>query len=288
MQAYRPDQNGIVFVHLPKCAGTATTNAIRRAMSPKSEYIGLSISTFGCFEEFDTISDACRNTIVWNADDLPSGPEFVYGHLQFQFTRKAYPAHRFLLLMREPRSRLVSHWLYWRSNSDEALAPWGTWGEWIKSSRQDFDEFVSDRRAFCQTDNVAARLLLQPHPAIREGQLIDESEFGKIKVSLKEALDSIHFVGFTEDQNLSQKLETFIGQPLKFERDNATTIRSADRNLDVRDQVQRIDPAMFERMTYLDKFVWEYALARSNFSGDIEDFRNRCFDRTLNGYHAPT
>ncbi len=111
-------------MHLPKCAGTATTNAIRRALKPKSEYIALSISTFGCFDAFDTISDACRRTILLKVDDLPKDPEFVYGHLQFQFTKDAYPTHKFFLLMREPRSRLVSHWLYWRSNSDEALAPW--------------------------------------------------------------------------------------------------------------------------------------------------------------------
>ena len=132
----------IVFVHVPKCAGTAMTSALRSALGPQSQYIGLSISTFGNFQSFDTCASACRDTIVRNASDLPSEADFVYGHLQYQFTRKAYPDHQFLMLMREPRARLVSHWLYWRSNSDEALAPWGEWGEWVKSARQDFGTFL--------------------------------------------------------------------------------------------------------------------------------------------------
>lgn len=284
MESSQADSAQLVFVHLPKCAGTATTNALRTALKPQSEYIGLSISTFGHFNAFDTCSDACRDTIVWKASDLPPNADFVYGHLQYQFTKQAYPGHRFLLLMREPRSRLVSHWLYWRSNSDEALAPWGEWGEWVKSARQDFAAFLSDPRAFSQTDNVAARLLLQPHPLIRDGELIPEAEFANILPSLREALDSIDLVAFTEDPALQRKIERFIDRPLEYERENVTIIRSVDTDLDVKKQVELLNPALINRMTFLDKFVWHYALERSDFKGNIHEIAEKCFLRSITGY----
>lgn len=267
----------IVFVHLPKCAGTATTNALRRALEPRSEYIGLSVSTFGHFEAFETCSDACKKTIVRDASDLPTHADFVYGHLQFQFTKQAYPHHRFLMLMREPRARLVSHWLYWRSVSDEDLLPWGEWGEWVKSARQDFGAFLSDPRSFSQTDNVAARMLLQPHEAIPDGELIRRSDFAALERSLAEALKFIDLLAFTEDRELHQKLEQFIGQPLEVKHENVTILRSADADLDVRRQIELADPELIERMTFLDRLVWRAALERAGFTGNMEVFADQCF-----------
>lgn len=284
MESSQAGSSKIVFVHLPKCGGTATTNALRRALKPRSEYFGHSISTFGHFEAFETCSDACLKTIVREASDLPPGADFVCGHLQYQFTRQAYPDHRFLLLMREPRSRLVSHWLYWRSNSDEVLAPWGEWGEWVKSARQDFAEFLSDPRGFSQTDNVAARMLLQPHPTIREGELIPRSGFADLESSIGEILDAIDSLGFTEDPELQQRLEQFIGQTLEYKRENVTFVRTDDLDLDVRKQVELVDPALIDRMTFLDGFVWRRTLERSGFTGNIGEFADQCFRQSLDGY----
>jgi len=190
-------------------------------------------------------------------------------------------------MMREPRARLVSHWLYWRSNSDEALAPWGEWGEWVKSARQDFATFLSDPRAFCQTDNVAARLLLQPHQLIENGKLIAEAAFAELEHALKTALDRIDFVGFTEDPILQLKLGHFIGQPIDYQRENVTTIRDVDADIDVVKQVNSVDPTVIGRMTYLDKFVWSHALERSGFTGSVDAFADQCFRRSIEGYSAP-
>lgn len=284
MESTEYNSSKIVFVHLPKCAGTATTNALRRALKPGSEYIGLSISTFGHFTAFDTCEKAYRDTIVRSASELPPNADFVYGHLQFQFTKQAYPGHKFLLLMREPRSRLLSQWLYWRSNSDEALAPWGEWGEWVKSARQDYADFLSDPRAFCQTDNVAARLLLQPHPLIPEGKLIEESAFGNLERLLKEALDSIDFVDFVENPFLSHKIRNFIKKPFSYKHENATFIRSNDNIFEIREIINNIDQDVVERMTYLDKFVWRYAFFRTKYSIKPDDFSNECFHKSVKRY----
>ena len=277
----------LVFIHIPKCAGTAMTKSLRGAIVPQSEYIGISISTFGHFDKFDTCSEDCRATIVSDWSYLPNDTDFIYGHLQYQFTRRKYPGHRFLLLTREPRARLVSHWLYWRSNSDEALAPWGEWGEWVKSARQDFADFLSDPRAYSQTDNVAARLLLQPHPLIIDGHLIEESAFPDLKIALEEALDAMDLVGFTEDPGLIEKVEAFLDSSIKYDRENVTFIRDADKNLNVGEQVARVDPAILNRMTFLDNFVWQYALKRSGLARNFDEFADECFRRSTGKYGTP-
>jgi hypothetical protein len=101
----------------------------------------------------------------------------VHGHFAFSTLQARYPNHQYMTLLREPYSRILSHWLYWRMQRNDELAGWGEWGtNHVRLARQPLAQFLGNATLACQIDNLRTRMLLWPHPNIPDNSFIDERD----------------------------------------------------------------------------------------------------------------
>ena len=144
----------LVFMHIPKTAGTALTAALSASLSPRHFVSGFDRVFFGDFNGFDTIDPALRQSIYLESKNLPANGDFVSGHISFSTLRRVYPAAQYFTVFREPVSRLLSFWLYWWSQTESQLRSWGDWANYVKRSRVPLGEFLcrqGNRRAHGQS-----------------------------------------------------------------------------------------------------------------------------------------
>src|SRR6202012_4677450 len=115
---------------------------------------------------------------------------------------------------REPVSRLLSHWIYWRRMSQGNLGIFGSWADLMRVSQSPLHEFLSAPALACQMDNVAVRLLLWPHPLIPNDDFIAAENDDALVRQALEALDRFALVGLYEDKGSTALFEAFLGGPL--------------------------------------------------------------------------
>jgi hypothetical protein len=118
----------LVFMHVPKSAGISMINSITGAIGPRAILRGHDLCLFGDFDDFGSLDSQVRNEIY--TDKLPSDHfEFAGGHMAYSTLRRRFPNGRFITVFRHPAARLISHFFFWRSLPDNALRPWGAFGE---------------------------------------------------------------------------------------------------------------------------------------------------------------
>ena len=212
----------ISAMHIPKTAGTSIAEALRTAVQPRFTLRGIDRSIFGSFNAFDTISEPIRKGIYFSPGELPLDADLVVGHLAYSTLKLAYPSHHMLTILREPRCRLLSFWLYWRSLSDEQLEEWGEWGDWVKISRKPFLELLTTPKVACQTDNLFVRMLVWPHCNIPNDDFIAAEADIELLDAARRSLATFAFLGAVEELNLATRLGKFLGSEITIPRENIT------------------------------------------------------------------
>jgi hypothetical protein len=191
--------NILVFLHIPKCAGTSTMDSIALGIGPGRHVRGFDRCLFGDFSQFDTIPKMMRGVIHLDQTELPQDATTVMGHFSYQTLRGRYPNADFVVLLREPTVRLLSHWIYWRSLTWSSLRYWGAeWSARLKLARLPLQAFLSHPEIACQTDNIVTRMLVWPHPLIPDDQIIDPANDAALLAIACENLEHFGFAGITE------------------------------------------------------------------------------------------
>jgi hypothetical protein len=212
----------VVFMHIPKTSGVSITSGLRATLAPAVVVSGYDHSLFGCYKNFDSIAEALRYTIYDTPAFLPQHADFVSGHFAFSTLWGAYPLARRLTLLREPCSRLLSHWLFWRQHTDMDLAVWGAWADRVRKSRQPLVEFLSDPLLACQTDNLTLRMLLWPHPLLPTDRFIDPVNDQRLVRAALARLLRFDFVDIVEDPRFVHRLQAWLGRPFHYSVHNET------------------------------------------------------------------
>ena len=203
--------SSLVFMHIPKSSGISTAQAIVDAVKPQRTFFGFARSFFGAFDAFDTIAPDIRALVHFSPDTLPRGEPVIRAHMALSTLRAAYPGGRFMTVLREPRCRLFSHYLFWRGFTAEQLAPWGAWAAYSRIAEQPLDTFLTDPRIACQTDNVATRLLLWPDPAIPAEGFINPDQDQPLIARARASLKSLDFADLVENPDFTGNLSAFLG-----------------------------------------------------------------------------
>src|SRR6266496_3127252 len=115
MRNYRPG-NPLVFTHVPKTAGTSLREAVRASLEPKVEFNGFGRAELGSFTDLGSVHPTIRRNIAIDPTELPADAEFVSGHIEPSTTRARYPEADHFTIVREPRVRALSTWLFARSH----------------------------------------------------------------------------------------------------------------------------------------------------------------------------
>lgn len=276
-----PRSRTIAIMHIPKTAGTALKETVRRAVHPRRIVTGFDRSMFGDFTAFSTFAPALRGVVLEPATMAPA--ELVAGHLALSTLRTAEGAAETATTLREPRSRLLSHWLFWRGQTDDQLAPWGGWAERVRVARRPLAEFLAHPELACQTDNIVVRMLLWPDPLVPADGFVPRGADAAVVRRALERLDSFDFIDIIENPAYRANLEAWLGTRVGSRRLNETT--SMPRAL--RSSLSReIEPAagLIEERTRLDAVVWRAIAAERAPSSDTERLSRETFRSNTQRY----
>ena len=259
----------LVFVHVPKTAGTTIRAALARAYAP----------TERAFIYHPSVPDSVT------AEALASWPEerrrelrLIMGHIGFGIHSELPGPSRYVTMLREPMDRLVSLFDYFRSGSFPAGTGAARQHDRLVAEDIDIDAYAFDVK-HPRWDNQMVRLL--------SGHT--DTPFGRCdETMLQESLDNIealfHGVLLQERMGPSMKaLEAIVGRALpslagRQQREgrpwrilqrakgevrwhNATRGRRA---------LDEIEPAALERMRDLNRFDVElYRIAEERFESTV-------------------
>src|SRR6185437_15723452 len=164
----------LAFMHVPKTSGVALTYGVLEALPSTNCLNCYDRGFFGALRSCETILPAARHEVY---DALPPGDgiDFVAGHITYSTLIQGRPAARFMTVLREPRSRILSLWMFYRSHSDETISDLAAFGRVVRLARRPLLEFLNHPEAACHTDNKYVRMLLWPHPLIPDDGFIDEA-----------------------------------------------------------------------------------------------------------------
>lgn len=270
----------IVFNHIPKSAGTSLRIALARAIGVDLEVDGFDRLLFGGFDKFNEMDPAVQRKIAHSPMDLPEGVGLVAGHYGLSTTRARYPSARHMTVLREPRSRVLSHWMFWRGYQKVDLAGWGSWADYVERACLPFAEFLEDPSIAAQVDNVALRFLLWPHRAVPVSGFIDEADDAMLLSEAISRLDSMDFVDVIERPDFEERLAAWLGRSLTIERHNETTPMPEDRRVPL---ASELSPRAFEALakrTRLDEALWRQ-VAQMSLGDRTDVVRDAAFAQSV-------
>jgi hypothetical protein len=210
----------IVFMHVPKTSGVAFTTGLRAAIQPNRPIDGLDAGLFGRFNEFEALSEDVRQKIYLNHSDLPES-DFVSGHFAFSTLVQRYKTANFLTILREPTSRILSHWLYWRAS--EESAQWRKYSEYVKPAViRGLVHFLTCRKIAAQTDNLSVRMLLWPHRLIPPDDFISPRNDDTLIHEAIGRLKHFAFVDIIENPEMPMNLRAWLGRSVDYLPANET------------------------------------------------------------------
>lgn len=268
------------FMHVPKTAGIAFAEAIRAATAAPGDVFGFDRHQFGSFDAFDELDEAQRSLVRLEASDWPEGIGLVRGHVTLGTLRAAYPRHELITVLREPRSRLISLWLFWRAQSETDMRSWGGWGERVGAARGPFGRFLANPLLATQTDNVLVRLLLAPHPLVPPEGFITHSADRLLLPAARAALAGFDFVGLVEDRALGTKLGRFLERPAPLGRHNVTAPAAAPLRPAFDEELTPATLDLLERRSRLDQQLWAGVAAEMG----LDVAAQTAFQRAVQGY----
>lgn len=212
----------LAFMHIPKTAGTSLVAALVQAIEPKTLVNGLDGVLFGDFHGFASFQAELRAHIYLSPDAMPGDADLIAGHIGYASLRRRFPTAQLVTVLREPFSRILSHWLFWRGNTEEMLAPWGSWADRVRHSYRPLAQFLSMPMLACQIDNLAVRMLLSPHPLIPIDGFIDPRHDRQLLAGARDRLRRFSLVDVVENPKLGHRLQKWLRRPLSVERRNET------------------------------------------------------------------
>jgi hypothetical protein len=272
-------------MHIPKTAGTSLVAALTDALRPKAVLSGFDRVLFGDYQNFASFDDAVRREVYFSADALPAA-DLVAGHMAYSSLRQRFPDGQFMTVLREPFSRLLSHWLYWRGLSDQQLAPWGEWADRLRQARRPLAAFLRERSVACQVDNLAVRMLLWPHPLIPVGDFIDPRHGPSLVAEARDRLAGFVLVDLVENPKLAEVLRIWLGRPFVPDRRNETGCIPEPLRRPLADELTQEALDLLAGRSSLDLMLWNEFASRCLPERDPGQARARTLLRNVARYAA--
>jgi hypothetical protein len=230
---------------------------------------------FGAFREFDAFDPVVQQHIYASPASLPRAAELIAGHLALSTVRQAYPRAQSLTILREPVSRLLSHWIFWRQHTDAELTPWGAWADRVRYARQPLATFLREPLLACQTDNLALRMLLWPHPLVPPDRFIDPNDDDRLVAKALAQLRDFDFVEVIENDDFVRNLQLWLGRPVTYDRLNETGPLPANFRAPLHPQLTAEAHDLLVARSRLDLRLWAEIAANRLHDHDVSRRRER-------------
>jgi hypothetical protein len=277
----------LAYMHIPKASGVSMTGGLCEAL-PSTECIGgFDRRHFGAFRSFDTMAPGLRQQI-YETYPPPKGIDLISGHTSFSTLAQSRPSARFMTVLREPRSRILSLWMFWRSTAPETLAAMGGFRRVLDLSHKPLVEFLNHPDAAHQTDNVAVRMLLWPHPLIADDGFIDNASDERLVSEATARLKTFDFADIVENRGLEANVRAFLKRPFTYRHANENPTPSSKPKIPLQEELTSEALRLLEHHSRLDRKLW-WAVAEERLPGaDLAALYEDTFRRTVKRYAALT
>lgn len=251
------DRRRIGFMHIPRTSGTSLVEAIGGRMRIGRSAYAFDRTLFGDFHEFDQFERPLRTLIHLDASALPRRADFLAGHMACS-TLRAAGRDTLMTVLREPRSRLLSHWMFWRNHSHGELASLGAWGDRVGLAGLPLASFLCRPEIACQTDNIAVRMLLSPHPLIPRDDFIDPAADAVLLEAALSVLDRFAFADLLENPVLHRNLVAWLARPIGYERRNESRPMVPGRATSLSREMTTTAVRLLADRCRLDRVLWTH------------------------------
>ncbi len=267
----------LVLTHIPKSAGTALRYSLITATQAQSVVAGFDRSLFGGFRNFDAFEPQVRAIVALAPEELPATPDIVCGHYALSTTRARYPGAPHITVLREARARLLSHWTYWRCASPGHAPGWGGWERYVAKATGTLVDFLSDPLLAGPVDNVGLRMLLWPHPLIRDEAFIAESDDAELLALAIKALDDFDCVDYIENPRFESRLAQWIGGDFRLQRANETMPVPVELCAPLERMLTPEAMTALAQRSRLDDALWRYVVGQHMKPAAVEALREAAF-----------
>jgi cell division protein FtsB len=186
------------FLHIPKGAGSSIHSALSAKLPPGSFAPRHFDSSLFCdFNDFELLSPEARCYVAANRSEVQSlgGYRAVSGHFSLATLLQITDASSISTVLREPRARLLSLYMYWRTPKiGDFWAPYSV----TEHAQRPFSAFLSEPRLAPVVDNQICRMLLHGDPRLPQSGFAAQSDIQAIAVDATAMLDKLGFVGVIE------------------------------------------------------------------------------------------
>jgi hypothetical protein len=274
----------LVFMHVPKTSGASIAHGLATALAPTILVSGFDRSLFDPGRNLTSIDDSIRCHIYTSPTSMPKNADLVAGHFAASTLIDAYPASQRCTVLREPFSRLLSHWLYWRQYADCDLAPWGDWAGLMRLSREPLAGFLSEPALACQIDNVTLRMLLWPHPLIAPTRFIYPVHDSRLLRDALVRLQKFDFVDIVENDTLVDNLRHWLGHPFNYGRVNETSVIPDQFRTSLQHELTPNAHELLYARSRLDLCIWSKVAARRLPHCDVVKLREQTILANVSRY----
>jgi hypothetical protein len=271
----------LAYMHVPKTSGTAMRHGIATAIGAERTLYGLDRSSFGAYSGFDSMSRSIGERVYASPQDLPRDQDFMAGHFALSTLQAAYPEAQIITFLREPLSRTLSHWMYWRSIASRKLRHWGGWADRVRCSHGTLAAFLETPEVACVTDNILLRMLLWPHPLIPDDGFIAPAHDAVLTLAARERLAQLAYADVIENPDFLDDFSRWLGHSLRYAEKNVTTYLPPDRTVSLHQELSDRTMALLDARTRLDLRLWQLTAQQHVRRGTVEDLRVASIARSI-------
>lgn len=284
-QPHRPARP-IAFLHLPKTAGTSFTAALVDAVKPRCPVGGFDHSLFGAFSDFSSFTPERRREVYAGAQEISPFCDMLAGHFGLSTIRAWAPDASVVMLLREPFSRLLSHWTFWRAQAGFDALALGAWNDYLACAHTTFLAFLAAPAVACQTDNVATRMLLWPHELIPGDDFIAPAHDEILLAAAKRRLGELAWVNLIENPDLCDDMAAWLGRKFAMQKLKETAAVPAYLRAALDAELTQDAMDIWARRTRLDRQLWGLTCRRVMRHVDVTALREAALARAQERYRA--
>jgi hypothetical protein len=208
------------------------------------------------------------------------GYRAVAGHFSLDTLLAAAPASAVCTVLREPRVRVLSLYMFWRTLKSDEESPSPAYGM-AENANRPLGEFLSNRAVAFEIDNQVSRMLLPGDPRLPTRAFPSASDIEGVAADAIQRLGQFGYVGILElGESAWRGVGEHFGVTLQPGVFNVTgRLGSAVTGGNAGEVFTDDVLGLLEERTAADAIVYDYALERAGIAGREE--RRRLKERTF-------
>lgn len=274
------------FMHIPKCAGSSLATILTSCFKiedvcPKK----LAKVLFGSFNPRQIINKEIRDLIILD-DEIESIKKYklLTGHFALD-TILDYEPKIIITILREPRSRILSHYFFWRSLPIEVTMSWLPYSVFMYAKTQSFEEFIENSEVADQIDNLLCRQIAD-QKLIPKRRYIQEDEDECIIQNCFERINLFSYIGFNEYfGDIVQYVSDLFSSHLDSCHINKTKYQELANKNKVSANLELMEK--LNSLTRLDQQIYSICLNKFKDIDNTDEFSNKILSQTIQkfSYH---